>query len=118
MQARVNNLRTHLCIVRCCRGARPPLSVFCNGAVNARLRLNLTAAGNADMADHTHLPANHGILSNFGAPRNPRLGSDNGMLADLDIMRTLNQIIQLPTLPYNGRRSEEHMSELQSLMRI
>src|SRR5690606_8477821 len=62
-----------------------------------------TAIGNADMPHYAHLSANNGVPADFGAPRNPRLGSNHRMFANFDIVRNLNQIIQLYPLPYNGR---------------
>src|SRR5690606_14129069 len=55
------------------------------------------------MPHYAHLSTNNGVPADFGTPGNSRLGSYHRMFANLDIVRNLNQIIQLYALPYDGR---------------
>ena len=49
------------------------------------------------MTGDTNLPGNDAIFANLTGAGYPGLGSDNGILADLNIVSNLNQVVEFYT---------------------
>jgi len=76
---------------RCAEESIPIFDVM----FNSRLGADLNIVADIQVSNNTYLAGNHTILPDLGRTGNPGLGCDYGVLADLDIVCDLNQVVDL-----------------------
>src|SRR5450432_1997403 len=71
-----------------------------HGFGDAALRIDFTPVCNLDMSDDANLSANHLIFPKLGTARDPALGGDYRVNSYFNVMRNLDQVVELDTFFY------------------
>jgi len=65
---------------------------------HSAFRRDLSTIADADMIDKSNLASNHDTISERTAPGNSNLSDDNAMPSDRDVVRDVNEIVDLGAL--------------------